>query len=93
MKRKIIIAVLLLSVSILLALSFYIFATGPKLPDETNTVIAKVIKSSVPNFVKGKQGFATSGSAKIWYEEISPHGSPKGTIILFMGISIEEYIE
>ena len=87
MKRKIIIAVLLLFVSILLALSFYIFTTGPKLPDETNTVIAKVIKSSVPNFVTGKQGFATSGSVKIWYEEISPHGSPKGTIILFMGIS------
>ena len=87
MKRKIIIAIVFISVSILLAFSFYIFATGPKLPDGTNTVIAEVMKSSVPNFVTGNQGFVTSGSTKIWYEEICPHESPKGTIILFMGIS------
>lgn len=87
MKRKIIIAVLALFFAIILSLSFYIFATGPALPDETDTVIATVLTSPVPNLITGKQGYVTSGPVKIWYEEISPHGPPKGTVLLFMGIS------
>lgn len=87
MKRKIIFAAVLLSVAIVFSLLFYIVATGPELPDDTEPIIAKAIASPVPNFVTGDQGFVTCDAVRIWYEVISPHGSPKGTVLLFMGIS------
>jgi pimeloyl-ACP methyl ester carboxylesterase len=65
----------------------FIFFTGPQLPDNTDSVIEKVINSKLPEYVHGKTGYVVSDSLKIWYESIPPKAQIKGTIILFMGIS------
>jgi pimeloyl-ACP methyl ester carboxylesterase len=77
------IAILLL----LMCSSIYIYSSGPALPKGTNEIIASVLKSPLPEIVKGKTGFAKSQGLDIWYESISPKDSSKGAILLIMGIS------
>ena len=64
-----------------------IFFTGPKLPDNTDTIIDNVINSKLPEFVKGKSGYVISDNYKIWYESITPKDTNKGVILLFMGMA------
>ena len=66
-----------------------IFFTGPKLPDNTDTIIDNVINSELPEFVKGKSGYVVSDNYKIWYESITPKDSNKGAILLFMGMATD----
>ena len=63
----------------------YTCASVPKLPEDTLKTIEKVMDEPLPELVKGETGFAVSGNWKVWYERISPNGSPKGTILLVMG--------
>jgi pimeloyl-ACP methyl ester carboxylesterase len=74
--------ILLLSV-----VAFYIYSTTPKLPDETESIIKAVMKDPLAEIIKGKTGYAKSQGLDIWYESISPKDTPKGTILLIMGIS------
>lgn len=76
-----VIAIVLL---LLAGLVIYAFAAGPKLPPETDEIIASVLNRELPEVIVGKTGFASSGELKIWYEGISPEGSPKGTVLLIM---------
>ena len=64
-----------------------IFFTGPKLPDNTDTIIDNVINSKLPEFVKGKSGYVISDNYKIWYESITPKDTTNGAILLFMGMA------
>jgi pimeloyl-ACP methyl ester carboxylesterase len=72
---------------IITILIIIIYFTGPSLPENTDEIIDKVIKSELPVIVKGKTGYAKSGNIHIWYESISPKTPPKGAVLLFMGIS------
>jgi pimeloyl-ACP methyl ester carboxylesterase len=71
----------------LTGLIILIFFTGPKLPDNTDTIIDNVITSKLPEFVKGKSGYVISDNYKIWYESITPKDPNKGAVLLFMGMA------
>lgn len=43
------------------------------------------MRSPIPEMVKGKTGFVNSQAWKVWYEEIGPKDSVKGTVVLVMG--------
>lgn len=64
----------------------YVFVSGPKLPPETDAVIDEVLNSELPELIIGKTGFALSDGLNIWYESILPAETPKGTVLLIMGI-------
>jgi len=83
---KIILIALLLSLIALIALIFF---TGPKLPDNTDAIIEKVLNSEIPEFVKGESGYVISDNYKIWYESITPKIANKGAILLFMGMAAD----
>jgi len=74
---------------LLLLLLTYIYFTTPKLPEKTNQTIEDLQNSELPELVKGKTGFVTSGGYRIWYELISPPGKTKGTILLFSGMGTD----
>lgn len=79
----IVIAVLLL---LLVGLLVYVFASGPKLPAETDEIVENVLGSDLPEVVAGQTGFASSGGLKIWYESLSPQVLPKATILLITAL-------
>ncbi len=74
---------------LLIGIIILIFFTGPKLPDNTDAIIEKVLNSKVPEFVKGKSGYVVSDNYKIWYESITPKDTNKGAILLFMGMATD----
>jgi pimeloyl-ACP methyl ester carboxylesterase len=78
------IAALVILIILFTGISIYIFASGPKLPSETDAVIDAVLKGELPEIIVGKSGYAPSDGLNIWYECISPEGSPKGTVLLVM---------
>lgn len=73
--------------TLLTGLVIFIFFTGPKLPDNTDSIIENAMNSEVPNLIKGKSGYVISDSLNIWYESITPKNTNKGAVLLFMGIS------
>jgi pimeloyl-ACP methyl ester carboxylesterase len=75
---------LLILLVLLSAILIYLFASGPKLPPETDEIIDGVSQSELPEFVTGSTGYASSDGLRIWYESIPPQGPPKGTILLIM---------
>lgn len=77
-------SVLAIILLLLAGLLIYAFAAGPKLPPETDEIIDRVLDSELPEVIVGQTGFAPSGDLHIWYESISPEGSPKGTVVLIM---------
>ncbi len=70
---------------VLVGISMYIFASGPRLSKETDEIIEAVINNELPEVVGGNTGLVTSDGLKIWYESISPEGSPMGIVLLIMG--------
>jgi hypothetical protein len=70
---------------LLISILIYIYLSGPKLPPETNNIIESVLNTDLPEVISGKTDFASSDGLNIWYECISPEGSPKGTVLLIMG--------
>ncbi len=73
--------------SLIIGASIYIYNSGPILPDHTDEIIEEVIANPIPELIKGKTGVVTSQGIQIWYESILPKESPKGVILLIMGIS------
>lgn len=72
---------------LLLGTSIYIYTSGPVLPEETDEIIEQVLSSPLPQLIRGESGYARSQGLNIWYEQISPEGTSKGTVVLIMGIS------
>jgi pimeloyl-ACP methyl ester carboxylesterase len=75
-----------LVVALLVGAVLYISTWGPTLPSEADETIKRVLRSELPDVVRGQTGYATSGEVGIWYESIEPEGTPKGTVLLIMGI-------
>jgi len=71
----------------LAGLIILIFFTGPKLPENADSIIDQVLDSTIPELVKGKSGYIVSDHTKIWYESVMPKNTNKGAVLLFMGIS------
>lgn len=65
---------------------FAFISSAPPLPPGTDSVIAEVLHSRLPELITGKTGLAKNGKVGIWYEVINPEGT-KGTILLIMGHS------
>lgn len=65
--------------------TFYTCASVPKISKENKVTILKVMHSPIPEMVKGQTGFITSQGWEVWYEDIQPKDSIKGTVVLVMG--------
>jgi pimeloyl-ACP methyl ester carboxylesterase len=72
---------------ILIAVTAYIYFSGPALPPDTAEIIEQVLESELPEIVKGNTGYAKNGDVSIWYESIEPDIPMKGTILIIMGIT------
>lgn len=81
-----ILIVLLVLLVVLAGLLLFIFFAGPTLPPETDSIIEQVAKGELANPIVGKTGFASSGGLDIWYEDILPQDSSRGTILLLMAM-------
>lgn len=73
-------------VSLLVGAAIYVSTWGPPLPPGTDETIERVLEAELPDVVQGQTGYADSGGVEIWYESIEPQGTPKGTVLLIMGI-------
>jgi hypothetical protein len=73
-------AVLLL----LAGLVIYAYASGPRLPPETDAIIEDVLHGELPEVIVGQTGFASSSGLDTWYESMLPEGSSKGAVLLLM---------
>lgn len=63
----------------------YSCASVPKISKENKETIKEVMRSPIPEMVKGTTGYANSQGWKVWYEDIRPKDSTKGTVVLIMG--------
>lgn len=72
---------------LLLALATYLVLGGPKLPFDTDAIIENVLKSELPQAIRGEAGFVTSDGLQIWYECIAPAGEPQGVVLLNTGMA------
>lgn len=73
---------------ILLIVAIFLFVrSSPKLPEDTDEIIASVLAEDVVEQVTGDAGYADSAGIKIWYNRIPCHGEKKGTVVLVMGHS------
>lgn len=64
-----------------------IYFSGPELPDDIDDTINVVMKSELPEFLRGDTGLVRSGDTGIWFESIGPTIDERGAVLLFMGIS------
>lgn len=64
---------------------FFNCASIPKLSKEDKKTIRHVVNTPIPEIIKGETKFAQSDGHKIWYENISPDVTNKGTVLLIMG--------
>lgn len=65
--------------------TMYTCASVPKVSKENKENIKEVMRSPIPEIVKGETGIAISQGWEVWYEDIRPKDSIKGTIVLVMG--------
>ncbi len=85
--KKILKILAVLVLIILIGASLYVYTSTPPLPAKTERIIENVIHSPLPEQVKGSSGFVKSKNINIWYENIEPEDSIKGTVLLIMGIA------
>lgn len=67
---------------------FIFINSAPSLPPETDSIIADVLESEIPEIITGITGKAKSGEIEIWFESITPADKPKATVLLIMGHGI-----
>lgn len=67
--------------------AIYLYLSGPTLPKETNAIITKIRQNPLPPVITGQTGIAQNNGVNIWYESQMPIDTPKGTVLLIMGIS------
>lgn len=72
---------------LILALATYLVLGRPKLPPDTDAVIENVLKSELPQVIRGEAGFVTSDGLQIWYECIAPAGKSQGVVLLNTGMA------
>lgn len=74
---------------LLMGVIVFVFFTGPRLPANTDRIIDDVMRSELPELVKGRSGYVVSDGHRIWYELIAPKSRSKGTILLFSGMATD----
>ncbi len=67
--------------------TIYLYNSGPTLPKKTDTIITAVRQNPLPSIITGQTGIAKNKDVNIWYESRMPLDTPKGTVLLIMGIS------
>lgn len=75
-------SVVLALLALVVALALFLFLGGPRLPRQTDAIIAQVSKRDLSHVVSGRTGHARSGSVRIWYESIAPKDTPRGIVLL-----------
>ncbi len=74
-------------VLVLAAAAAYIAFGGPRLSAETRRVIEEVVAQQTVSVVRGRSGHASSGSIRLWYEDMAPAQAPEvGTVLLLMSM-------
>lgn len=85
--------ILIVFFSLILAASIFIFATvfatGPSLPDVTDSIINDVMNSEPDDELPGETGFADASGFRIWYKTVKPAGVSRGDILLISGIAAD----
>ncbi len=71
--------------ALFLSATVYTCASVPKISKESKIVIKQVMDEPLAEIVTGETGFANSQGWKVWYEDIHPKDSVKGTVVLVMG--------
>ncbi len=66
----------------------YVFTSGPEITDDMEHTIRAAIKAPLPELTH-ETGYAVNGETNIWYEIIRPDTTPKGTVLLIMGLSAD----
>lgn len=85
--KKIIKYIGIIFLLLILVGAFYIYTSGSELPANTDDIIENVCTNPLPELIKGQSGFANAQGVNIWYENIMPQDTPKGVVLLIMGIS------
>jgi pimeloyl-ACP methyl ester carboxylesterase len=87
MRKKISLTIGLVIVLGVVGLATYFLRSDSPPPPTTEEIISQVLRSELPEFIRGKTGYARSGDVNIWYESIKPHGAAKGAVLILAGIS------
>lgn len=87
MSRKILIGSAILTVISIIGLIIYV-NIGVELPSDTDQVVTVILANDdLPEFFKGKTGFAKNGDVTIWYEVMGDLDPTRETILLVRGSS------
>jgi pimeloyl-ACP methyl ester carboxylesterase len=71
----------------LAALAAYIRFGGPRLSASAQRVIKDVVAEDTASVLRGRTGYARSGSIQLWYEDVtSTEAQEAGTVLLLMGM-------
>ena len=76
-------AFLLLSLA---ALAAYLAFGGPRLSADVQRVIKEVVSEDTASLLRGRTGYARSGSIQLWYEDLAPEAPEAGTVLLLMSM-------
>jgi pimeloyl-ACP methyl ester carboxylesterase len=68
------------------ALAAYIVIGGPRLSADVQHVIKQVVAADTPSVLRGETGYTSSGSIRLWYEDLRPEGQETGTVLLLMSM-------
>lgn len=71
----------------LLALVAFLLFGGPRLPSDTDEIIARVSGSDLSHVVSGRTGYAEESGVRIWYEDRQPFGEALGVVLLNSGMA------
>lgn len=71
---------------LIVALVAYMFLGGPRLSADARRVIKEVVTEETTSVLRGRAGYARSGSVQIWYEDLAPEEPEVGTVLLLMGM-------
>lgn len=75
--------------AILAALLLLAFVSLPRFTAEMKSGMAAAMRAQLPELVHGRTGYAQGRQARIWYESRDSSSPSKGTVLLFMGISMD----
>lgn len=70
----------------LAALAATIAFGGPRLSADVQRVIKEVVSEETVSVLRGRTGYARSGSIQLWYEDLTPEAPEAGTVFLLMGM-------
>jgi pimeloyl-ACP methyl ester carboxylesterase len=75
-----------------IALATYVMFGGTHLPPDADAIIDDVLRSELPRVISGDIGTVSSNGAPIWYEDMAPVDSPRGTVLLNMSMAADALI-